>query len=412
MALEENLVSENDSFYCAGKVVIYDRTVGCHKKTGHGAQTFAEGVMHSCNMAFVELGQRLGASTFFKYFKAFGMTQKTGIELPGEAGGSPALYHSEKTLRTVDVSLANSAFGQTFRVTPMQIITAVSAVANGGTLYKPQIVDEIIAADGSVRRADTEEAVRQVVTEETSQKMNLALEQVVSGEGGTGRNAYVKGYRVAGKTGTSQKMDKLVDGEATLRLVSFLGFAPANDPQIAVLIIVDEPQYGNVSGGALAAPVVADVIGDVLPYMGVEPQYSEEELETLDVYTPDFSGLTLEEVQKRAETDGLTVKIVGDGEKVTDQMPAAGVVVPKNVEMVVYMDAAKSTYSQPAPNLIGMTLRGIQRVMDDTVFYIRPIGLTDYGSKILSVRQTPAPGETITAGDVITIDFLDADTTD
>ncbi|MBE6930862.1 MAG: PASTA domain-containing protein [Ruminococcaceae bacterium] len=408
MALEENLISDTDSFYCAGTIKLSGEDVDCWQTRGHGAQTFTESVMHSCNMAFVELGQRLGPNTFFKYFKAFGMTQKTGIELPGEAGGSTALYHDEKALQ-VDVQLGNSAFGQTFKVNPVQVITAVSAVANGGTLYKPQIVEEIVAADGSVRRSAASEVVRQVVTPETSNKMNLALEQVVAGEGGTGRNAYVKGYRVAGKTGTSQKMDKLVDGEAILRMVSFLGFAPANDPKVAVLIIVDEPQNGTVSGSALAAPVVADVIGDTLAYLGVEPQYTEEELETLDIYTPDFMGMTREEVEKRAATDGLTVTFVGEGNEVTDQMPAASAVVPRNVEMVVYMGGEKSSYSQPAPTLVGMTWNGIKKNMRTAPvkFYLRPVGVTDYDSKVLCVTQTPAPGEIIYAGDVITLDFRD-----
>ncbi|MCI6909109.1 MAG: PASTA domain-containing protein [Clostridiales bacterium] len=412
MALEENLVSEGETFYCGGakSIELSGEKIGCWSTYGHGDQTFTEGVMHSCNCMFIELGMRIGPATFFKYFKAFGLTQKSGLTLPGESGGSPSLYHDEKGLQ-VDVQLANSAFGQSFKVSPVQIITAVSAVANGGTLYQPRIVSRIIAADGTIKQDSTPVVVRQVLTESTSKRMNEALEQVVSGEGGTGRNAYVKGYRVAGKTGTSQKLDKLDEnGEATLRIVSFLAYAPADDPQVAVLIIVDEPQNGTISGGALAAPVAADVIADVLPYLGVEPIYTEEELKTLDIYTPDFDGMTREEVEERAKTDGLTVTFKGDGDTVTGQMPAAGSVVPRNVEMIIYMGADQPSYDVAVPNLVGMTYRGIQKLLKSNTYgyyFLRPVGLNNLDASVCCVKQSPEPGEIVKPGTVITLDFID-----
>ncbi|NMA08405.1 MAG: PASTA domain-containing protein [Clostridiales bacterium] len=410
MSIEENIIGADELFYCGGSksVELSGETIGCWSTHGHGQQTFEEGVMQSCNCVFITLGLRMGPATFFKYYKAFGLTQKTGITLPGEAGGSSALYFDTRGL-SVDVQLANAAFGQSNKVTPIQIITAVSAVANGGTLYQPRIVSRIIAADGSLRQDSDPVVVRQVITEQTSKRMNAALEQVVSGESGTGRNAYVKGYRVAGKTGTSQKLDKLdEEGEANLRIVSFLAFAPADDPKVAVLIIVDEPTEGLVSGGAMAAPVAADVLSDVLPYLGVEPIYTEEELLTLDIFTPDFTGMTVEEVNKRAASDGLTVTFVGEGDRVTDQLPAPGSMVPRNVTMTVYLSASKPDYDIVVPNLVGMTYSGIAKLLRGSTYYIRAVNLVDYSSKKLCVKQTPEAGEVVKPGTVITLDFLDS----
>ena len=407
MAVEENVVSQTETFTCTGYVHVGDRNIGCWKTTGHGTQSFAEGVMHSCNPVFIELGQRLGANTFFKYFQAFGFTSKTGIELPGESGGSSVLYHDATALQ-IPTQLANSAFGQTFKVTPLQIISAVSAVANGGTLYKPTIVKQIIGADGTIKQDFTAEPVRQVITPETSELMNTVLEMVVSGEGGTGKNAYVKGYHVCGKTGTSQKMDKLdVEGGEDLRVASFLGYAPSYDPQVAVLIVIDEPMCDIKSGGYLAGPVVANVLSDVLPYLNVEPRYSEEEAKTLDVYTPDFVGMTRAEAQAKADAEGLTITFSGDEDIITDQIPAAGAVVPKNVEMVLYAGKYKSSAMYTVPNITGMTLGGIQRLLKDSVFYIRAVGAKENAPLALSVDQSPAYGERVEAGTVITVEFID-----
>ena len=366
--------------------------------------------MNSCNPVFIEVSRRLGSANFFKYFEAFGLTQKTGLTLPGEAGGSSSLYHDEKALQ-IDVQLANSAFGQSFKVSPVQIITAVSAVANGGTLYQPRIVSRIIAADGTIKQDSTPVVFRHVITESTSKRMNEALEQVVAGEDGTGRNAYVKGYRVAGKTGTSQKLDKLDEyGEASLRIVSFLAYAPADDPKVAVLVIIDEPRRGTISGGALAAPVAADIISDVLPYLGVEPVYTEEELRTLDIYTPDFTGMTKEEAEARAKVDGLTIEFRGEGDTVTDQIPAPGAVVPRNVNMVIYMGREKPSNMMRVPNLVGMHFRGITDLFDRydvNYFYLRPVGLNNREARTLCVRQEPEAGEYAPWGTVITLNFLD-----
>jgi len=404
MAVEENLVSQTESFSCTGSMHVGDRDIGCWQHLGHGTQTFAEGVMHSCNPVFMTLGQRLGPSLFFKYFEAFGFTAKTGIELPGESGGSSVLYYNVNQLK-VETQLANSSFGQTFRVSPLQVISAVSAVANGGTLYQPTIVKQIVGADGAVKQDFSAEPVRQVVTKETSDLMNEVLELVVSGTTGTGKNAYVKGYQVCGKTGTSQKMD--TDGGEDLRIASFLGYAPAWDPQVAVLIVIDEPMTSIKGGGYLAGPVVANVLSDVLPYLNIEPRYTEEEAATLDVYTPDFVGMTREEAQKKAETEGLTIRFSGDEAVITDQIPAAGAVVPKNIEMVLYAGKYKSSKLFSVPNITGMTLGGINRLLDDSVFYVRAVGAKENAPLALSISQSPAYGEMVEMGTVITVEFID-----
>ncbi len=301
MALEESVTSLNDnSFLCKGakSVKIYDRLIGCWKDGGHGPQTFTQGVMNSCNPVFIEVGTRLGGTRFFKYFDAFGLTQKTGITLPGEGGGASTLYHSEEYLNTIPISLATSTFGQTFTITPIQLITAISAAVNGGTLYEPHIVKQIVAADGTVKQSFDPTPVRQVITEKTSEDLCYALEKVVSE--GTGSNAYVKGYKVGGKTGTTV-ITSTNESEQKEYISSFLAFAPADDPQIAVLILVKKPTTATHSGNMLAAPYAAEVIENTLQYLGVAPDYTDEEYQSLDVTTPDFTGMTLEEVELKAK---------------------------------------------------------------------------------------------------------------
>lgn len=407
MAVEENLVASGETFFCDGVVELSEAEVHCWQHSGHGAQTFTEGVMHSCNMVFVELGQRLGARNFFKYFQAFGLTEKTGITLPGESGGSKSLYHNETALQ-IDVQLGNSSFGQTFKVTPIQIISAVSAVANGGTLYRPQIVNRILDSEGNVKQTFEPEVVRQVVSESTSERMNDALYMVVNGSGGTGRNAYVRGYRVAGKTGTSQKMDQLnEEGVADMYVVSFLGYAPADDPEIAVLVLIDEPKKGTISGGAAAAPVVANILRDSLTYLNVEPVYTEEEYAVLDIVMPDFTGMTAAEAKERAAQEGLTVMVRGTGDTITAQSPEAGVTVPRDNVLNLYAGGDKPATTYNCPNLKGMTLSAIKNAIDGSGLYVRPIGLADYGSTIQCVSQTPEAGEQIPFGTVITVNFQD-----
>ena len=406
MALEEHVTTLNDnSFVCNGSksITVYDRTIGCWSDYGHGQETFTEGVMNSCNPVFIELGRRLGGTNFFKYFEAFGLTQKTGIALAGEGGGSPSLYHSESYLNSIPISLYTSTFGQTFTVTPIQMITAACAAINGGTLYEPLIVKEIHGPDGSVKQSFDPVAVRQVITKKTSEELCYALEKVVSE--GTGSNAYVKGYKVGGKTGTTV-ITSTNETDNKEYVCSFLAFAPADNPQIAVLILVKRPGTATHSGNMLAAPYTADVIEKTLQYLGVPPTYTDEEYQTLDVTTPDFTGMSLAEVELKAKEMTLTYTIVGDGEYVTDQMPVVGAVVPRSAEMVIYMGGEKPGYKVGVPNIVGMTLSGIQRLLKNSPIYIRAIGNTSTASKVLSTAQDPPYGSMVEAGSVITVTFI------
>ena len=298
MALEENVVSENSTFYCSGFKQIADRKIKCHKVEGHGSQNFVRGVENSCNPVFMELGLRVGSKKFMEYFKAFGYTEKTGIELNGESG---SIYYQKETLSETDI--ATSAFGQGFSITPIQHICAISAVINGGNLMKPQIVKEIRDENGIIKSYQPE-IKNKVISEKTSETMRKILESVVASPTGSGKNAYIKGYRIGGKTGTSEK-----GRNNNKRIASFVGFAPADDPEIVCLIMMDEPQCAVRYGGTICAPVVGAVIEDTLEYMGIERQYTEEEAIAKSNQVPEVRTMSVEEAKKVIQNAGFKVRI-------------------------------------------------------------------------------------------------------
>ena len=313
-ALEEGVVSENDTFDCPGYYNIGGWRINCSKRTGHGHQTLAEAVQNSCNPAFIEIGQRLGAEKFYEYFQAFGMTEKTGIDLPGEEKG----VNWGSNMGIVDLAVAS--FGQRFNVTPLQMVTGFSAVINGGNLYQPYVVQKVTDSEGNTVKENSSTLVRQVVSEQTSQRARAILETVVS-EGG-GSNAYQAGYRIGGKTGSAETLE---DGRT---IVSFMGFAPADDPQVIVLMAYDTPKeaspgssYGTcgvyISGGAMAAPRAGELIAQILDYMGVEKQYTTEESAATTVTTPQVTGYTVADAAVRLEKKNLTYRTVGTGDVVT-----------------------------------------------------------------------------------------------
>ena len=312
-ALEEHVVDLNSTFYCPGFKIVADRKIGCANKSGHGAQTFVEGVRNSCNPVFMELGERLGYEKFMEYFTAFGLTEKTNVELVGEA--SSIYYHNKMS----EVDIATSSFGQGFQITPIQLVTAVSAVINGGERMKPQIVKEIRNSNGILKTYEPE-VISRVISEETSQQMREILELVVSLPTSTGKNAYVKGCRIGGKTGTSEKGNR----DEEKRIASFIGFAPANDPEIVCLIMLDEPQVDNKYGGTIAAPLAGEVIEDVLNYLGVEKQYTENEEPDVKQEIPDVRTMDLTEAKKAVVDKKLNVQVRGDGDTVVDQLPKPG----------------------------------------------------------------------------------------
>ncbi|MGM9639348.1 MAG: penicillin-binding transpeptidase domain-containing protein [Butyricicoccaceae bacterium] len=401
MALEEKLVSVNSTFYCPGYKQVDTWKINCWKTAGHGSETLVDAIKNSCNPAFMEIGATLGKSNFYKYFKAFGLNEKTGIDLPGESNGNIWAYDDMSV-----VDLAVASFGQNFEITPLQLITAVSAVANGGYLVTPHVVDSIIDADGNTVWSSETNVVRQVISQETSELMCDILEQVVSS--GTGKNAYVAGYRVAGKTGTTEKIAKQNQtGRDDLRVSSFIAFAPADDPQIAVLILLDEPTVQPVTGGITVAPVIKRIMEDVLPYLEIEPVYTEEEQQKLDTTVPAMVGMTAAQARSAAQSAGLSVRTVGEGDVVTAQVPAYSATVSRSSTVVLYLSGEAPEETVVVPDLTGLSVSQVRSQLSALGLYYRSSG-TEYGSASLVARRQDVAADTeVAKGTVITVEFSD-----
>ena len=399
MAVEENLVSDNDTFYCPGYHIVADRRIACWKHGGHGTQNFAQTIQNSCNPAFMMIGARVGATTFRNYFINFGLTEPTGIDLTGEASG---IFHSEENFN--EVQLATASFGQRFKITPIQMLTAVAAVANGGQLVTPHVVDEITStdADGNTKTVKTVDAgvKRQVISTATSEKMRQLLADAV--RVGSGRNAYVKGYRVAGKTGTSEKLaTESTTGEEEY-IASFVGFAPADDPQIAILVMLDEPNGSEYFGGLTAAPTAGKILSDVLPYLEIIPQYTAEERTTLDVSVPATTGLSSDEAEKLVENSGLNCKIVGGEGTVEYQMPKSGSPIPHGGTVVMYTNGKTPSATVTVPDIVKMSVAGAAKMMNNYGLNLRASGNESTMNTALIVSQEPAAGSVVEAGTIIT----------
>ena len=424
MALESGAVTMNDSFFCGGTVSVTGRTspIRCWKDGGHGSQTLTQAVQHSCNAAFVNIGLRVGAETFYRYCDAFGflkltgnpdenLTAKTGIDLAGESGSiwwSENTFYSKKNLS----QLAAASFGQTFTITPLQLITAVSACVNGGTLMKPYVVQRITAPDGSVRLEHEPEAVRRVISEETSEKVRGILEQVVGDpKDGTGRNAAVAGYRIGGKTGTSEKVSLEAQTGQKQYIVSFIGVAPADAPQIAILVFLDTPSNESgiyISGGQMAAPVVGHMMADILPYLGVEPQFADEEPAS-DVEVPDLIGMSAAEAAAALREAGLDSRRIGEGERVTAQLPRSGVTIAAGTQIILYFDAAPSTETEEMPDLTGLSYAEARDILSRRGVYIQtwsPVG--DAQRQLVGGQSIPA-GTRVEHGSIVSVALMNAD---
>ncbi len=396
MALEEGIVTPEDHFFCPGYKVVEDRKIKCAEKSGHGAQTFRDGVKNSCNPVFIEVGQRVGIDLFKKYYKAFGFRDKTGFDLPGEASG---VFYTDEQFNIVE--LATASFGQGPKITPLQLISAVSAVANGGTLMKPHLVRHFTDENGTIVKTVQPTVVRQVVSEETSNIVCELLENAVTN--GSGQNAYIKGYRVAGKTGTSEKLPR-GSGKYT---ASFVGFAPANDPKVACLVVVDEPAGGSYYGGQVAAPAVGKILQDTLNYMGVEPQYTEEEKTTIDVGVPEVSGLEIAAAKKKLSDMGLKYTIIGGGDKVIRQMPASSAVVNSGSVVVLYTEDVESS-TVTVPDVTGKSLAQVKARLSSSGLNLSIVGAGATGSsseRTVAATQTPAPGAQVPQGSVVKVEF-------
>lgn len=395
-ALEENVLSDDFTYTCYGRIQVADRTIKCHNHSGHGTQDLKQGLMNSCNPFFITVGQKLGAEKFFRYFEAFGFTEKTGIDLPAETMPAAGVnYHTLEDMGIVELS--SSSFGQSFQVTPIQMITAISAVANGGYLMTPYIVAKELDENGNVVKETEPTVRRQVISKETAATVSEMMEAVVTS--GTGKNAYVAGYRVAGKTGTSQKLNR--EGHY---VASFGCFAPADEPEIAVMIIVDDP-IGQINGGQICTPVAAQVVEKTLEYMGVERQYSDKEIEKLDTVAPGVVGSSIEDARRLLESKGFEVKVAGSGEKVMAQMPGASQTVPQGGVVVLYTEADSERLTATVPDLCGMSPSGVNRAAHSAGINVKISGNALNSSELVSYAQSVEEGTEVEYGRTITVYF-------
>lgn len=398
-AIEENLVNDKETFVCNGYRVVGGRKIHCAKVTGHGVETFLQGLENSCNPVFMDIGARIGTSRFIKYFNAFGFTKKTNIDLPGEAVG---IFHKEENFK--EVELATASFGQRFNITPIQLITAVASVANGGKLLEPHVVKEITDSKGNTVKSFQTKTVRQVISEASAKKLCSMLESVVAN--GSGRNAYIKGFRIAGKTGTSEKfISDTPDNGVEKRISSFVGFAPADDPEIVCLVLFDEPQVSVKFGSVIVAPVVGSILSDVLPYIGVEPQYTAEELAQMDVSVPNVTGLSVSDAKKKLSALKLDTRVIGGDGTVTSQLPAGGQKIPYTGTVLLYTNNKKPDQKVAVPDVTKCTASAANDKLINAGLNIRIIGKDVYKAGTLSYSQSPKAGEMVTPGTVVSVEF-------
>lgn len=406
--LEEGLISPESTFNCTGSIRVpgWSKPIGCSKRSGHGVQDLKTATGNSCNPAFITMGLSIGTETYYRYLKSFGLMEKTGIDMIGEVTG---IFASESSFNSNVVSLASYAFGQTFNVTPIELIRAQAACVNGGYLYTPYIVEKKLDSNGNLVWQHDATPIRQVVSEETSAIVRECLEYVVAK--GTGKNGQVAGYRIGGKTGTADKTgSKTADNPRGDVVVSFMCFAPADKPRYIMLLTLDTPSRDTgvyVSGGNMVAPTASQVMADILPYLGVEPEYTEEELARVDVATPNVVGRTRDEAIERLTHASFNYRVVGDGDTVTDQTPAGGAIVPNNAQIILYLGEKKPNDLCKVPDVLGMSMEKANKTLVDAGLILRVSGTTRGASNLLAIRQDKEPGTSLTAGSVVTVQFGD-----
>ena len=418
-ALDSGAVTLNDSFYCGGqeKFTGREQILNCWKSAGHGAQTTAQALGNSCNIAFGHIGLRMGGDTFYDYLKSFGVMEKTGVDLPGEASG---LFYERKYLNDPanygTSYLITSSFGQSFRITPMQLVRAVAAIVNGGYVLEPYIVSEVVDADGNTVEKNEKTVLRQVISQQTSETMRTLMEQVVTE--GTASAAKTPGYRVGGKTGTSEKLDEYDENGQQVKdkIVSFVGVAPIDDPKYVVLVALDTPAYSEnsekytvhgmyISGGLMAAPTVRDIFLDILPYLGVEPDYGSEDIRGVNFTVPDVIGMDETEAGELLAEKTITYRVVGSGSVVTDQLPVAGSQVPGNSQIILYMGAEKQATRVEVPDFIGCSVADVNYLASNAGLYVQAKGTDRTDVYVLAAYQDIEPGTEVDRGTTITVEF-------
>ena len=404
-ALEEQAVDLNTTFYCSGAKDYRDResTLHCWKETGHGYETLPKALQNSCNIAFADIGILLGGSKLYDYINALGLMEKTGVDMAGETTG---VFHSREKLME-NAQLTTVAFGQSVKPTPIQMVRAISAVVNGGYVLKPYVVSEILDENGTVIQKNGKTVLRQAISAETSKLMCSLIESVVTD--GTASNAKLPGFRVGGKTGTSEKLDVYENGVQTKdRIVSFVGIAPMDHPQYICLVALDSPSRETgiyVSGGVMAAPVVRDIFADTLLYLGVQPDYTDVDMSTVNVLMPDVRDQDEESAAALLEAQSLTYTTVGSGEIVSGQIPAPGEQLPGNSKVILYLGAPVPTDEVTVPNLKSLTPDEAKAVMENSGLYLQTKGSYRYYSVVTD--QDYAPGETVPRGTTVTVELTD-----
>ncbi len=410
MGLESGAIDMSSTFFCSGSMDVAGRTdpLNCWNTGGHGAETLTEAIMNSCNVALVHIGQAVGAERFYEYARAFGFFEKTGIDLQGESG---SIWWDEETFFDPwnKSQLAAASFGQTFTITPLQLITGVSAAVNGGHLMQPYVVSRVLDESGTVVSQHEPVEVRQVVSEETSAHVCEILEQVVGNPLGTGKNAYVAGYRIGGKTGTSEDVVYETQTGTKRYIVSFIGVAPMDDPQVAVLVLLKSPGPNSTtytSGGQMAAPTVGGIMADILPVLGVEPVYTGDEADRVDRSVPRLIGKDAAEAQELASAAGFEFRTIGEGSTVTAQVPRSGSTIASGSEIILYLGAEPTTETSTVPDLIGMDYESARIVLGWENLYVNGEGALMSSSSYV-IRQSIPEGTEVPLGTVITVSLSD-----
>lgn len=403
-ALEENLVNEKTSFTCTGSISVEGETIHCSNISGHGTQNFVEAISNSCNPAFIQIGQMLGAGKFRQYYQGFGFSDKTGIDLPGEAEDS---FWKEGKMGGVDLAVAS--FGQNFTITPIQMITACAAVSNGGYVVQPHVVSKITDSKGNVIKTVDKKVKRQVISDDTSKKMNEYLEYNTERQGAAA--GYISGYKVAGKTGTTEKrgVTKFESSFSEDYISSFCGYAPADDPQIAMLVFFDTPDGDAYYGSQVSSPVFINIMSEVLPYLDVKTSYTDEELGYVDASAGDYTGVSVDEAKTAVEADGFTATVKGNGSTVISQIPTVSSGLQKGGSIVLYTDSNSQSETVSVPSLIGLSPDEVNDVASAYGLNVSFSGATT--SSGTSSSQNIEAGTSVSPGTVITVSFADSSST-
>lgn len=404
MGIEEGVITDKSSYYCSGSYtpVEGEPPVYCHNLAGHGTQNFFQALSNSCNPAFMQIGQQLGAKKFWEYYQAFGFSEKTGIDLPGES--EDIFFSADGSMGPMDLAVAS--FGQNFSITPIQMITAISAACNGGKLMQPYVVRQILDSDGNVVKSVDSTVKRQVISEETSKEVCNLLARNTE-QSGSATNGYVQGYKIGGKTGTSEKLTDSNDDGVEDYIASFCGFAPADNPQVALLVYFDTPTGASYYGSAVAAPVFTEIMQEVLPYLEIEQQYNEDELSKLDKVAGNYIGMTVEQAKAAAEKDGFTVISKGEEGTVAAQSPAAEGRIPQGGVIVLYTDAAAQKADMVSvPNFSGLSVSDARYIASQYDLNISIAGVSSEGDGYAK-SQDIAPGTSVSRGSVISVTFAE-----